>query len=89
VQRLHALGLGDVAEGTVYPALTRLEREGRLSARLVASSSGPPGSTTADRRRTRGAHRRSQAWNRLTSIVDETLSRPLPAEPSGPAVAAN
>jgi PadR family transcriptional regulator, regulatory protein PadR len=41
VQRLHAIGLTDVLEGTVYPALTRLEREGRLSSRLVPSSSGP------------------------------------------------
>ena len=41
VQRLHEIGLSDVLEGTVYPALSRLEREGRLSARLVASSSGP------------------------------------------------
>lgn len=41
VQRLHAAGLTDVLEGTVYPALTRLEREGRVSSRLVASTSGP------------------------------------------------
>ena len=41
VQRLHATGLTDVLEGTVYPALSRLEREGRLSSRLVPSSSGP------------------------------------------------
>ena len=41
VQRLHLLGLTDVLEGTVYPALSRLEREGRLRSRLVASPSGP------------------------------------------------
>ena len=41
VQRLHELGLPDVAPGTVYPALARLERERRLSARLVASDEGP------------------------------------------------
>ena len=41
VQRLHAIGLTGILEGTVYPALTRLEREGSLSTRLVASSSGP------------------------------------------------
>ena len=38
VQRLHEIGLSDVLEGTVYPALARLEREGRVSARLVAST---------------------------------------------------
>lgn len=41
VQRLHAVGLSDILEGTVYPALARLEREGRVSARLVSSKAGP------------------------------------------------
>src|SRR3712207_3282907 len=41
VQRLHALGLNGIADGTVYPALSRLEREGRLTTRLVSSRSGP------------------------------------------------
>jgi PadR family transcriptional regulator PadR len=90
VQRLHALGLADVAEGTVYPALTRLEREGRLTARLVASSSGPARKyyrpTVAGREALAAG---AEAWNHLTSIVDETLSRPLPAEPSGPAIASH
>ena len=41
VQRLREVGLADILEGTVYPALSRLEREGRVSARLVSSPSGP------------------------------------------------
>ena len=41
VQRLHEIGLTDVLEGTVYPALARLEREARVSARLVSSNAGP------------------------------------------------
>ena len=41
VQRLHTIGLGGALEGTVYPALSRLERERRLTTRLVASNSGP------------------------------------------------
>jgi PadR family transcriptional regulator, regulatory protein PadR len=41
VQRLRGVGLSEISEGTVYPALSRLEREVRISARLVASSSGP------------------------------------------------
>jgi PadR family transcriptional regulator, regulatory protein PadR len=40
VQRLHEIGLADVLEGIVHPALARLEREGRVSTRLV-SSNGP------------------------------------------------
>ena len=41
VQRLQGLGLASISEGSVYPALARLEREGRLEARLIASSAGP------------------------------------------------
>jgi PadR family transcriptional regulator PadR len=41
VTRVHALGLDDVPDGSIYPALTRLEREGHLKSRLVPSSSGP------------------------------------------------
>ena len=41
VTRLQDVGLADIATGTVYPVLTRLEREGLISSRLVASSSGP------------------------------------------------
>ena len=59
VQRLHGVGLDGVLEGTVYPALSRLEREGRVSTRLVASSSGAQ-VLPADGvrlRRARGRHR--------------------------------
>src|SRR3954454_18426567 len=41
VQRIRAAGLSDIAEGSVYPALARLEREGSVESRLVASTSGP------------------------------------------------
>jgi PadR family transcriptional regulator len=41
VTRVHALGFNDVPDGSIYPALTRLEREGHLESRLVPSSSGP------------------------------------------------
>ena len=41
VVRLQHLGFDDLAEGTVYPALTRLESQGLLESHLVRSSSGP------------------------------------------------
>lgn len=41
VVRLQDLGFDDLAEGTVYPALTRLESRGFLASRLVPSTSGP------------------------------------------------
>ncbi|WP_420115193.1 PadR family transcriptional regulator [Pseudactinotalea sp.] len=41
VTRLREAGLEGIAPGTVYPTLTRLEREGKLTSRLVPSQSGP------------------------------------------------
>lgn len=41
VTRLQDDGLDDIAPGTVYPVLTRLEREGLVASRLVPSPSGP------------------------------------------------
>lgn len=41
VVRLRDAGFPDLAEGTVYPALSRLEAAGLLSSRLERSASGP------------------------------------------------
>lgn len=41
VTRLQTTGFPDLTEGTVYPALTRLEREGFLDSYLLRSDSGP------------------------------------------------
>lgn len=41
VTRLRDAGLDGIGTGTVYPVLSRLEREGLLTSRLEASSSGP------------------------------------------------
>ncbi|MBF0689537.1 MAG: PadR family transcriptional regulator [Cellulomonas sp.] len=38
---LRGAGLDDLSTGTLYPVLTRLERDGLLISRLVASASGP------------------------------------------------
>lgn len=85
VQRLQAAGLPDVLEGTVYPALSRLEREGRVSARLVSSSSGPA------RKYYRPTPAGYQAladgtatWTRHTAIVEAVLTRALPDAPAHP-----
>lgn len=71
VTRLRAGGLTDVSTGTVYPILTRLEREGAIASRLVASPSGPARkyyAPTPD-----GATRLTEglaAWRDLTDVVD-------------------
>ena len=41
VERLREGGLGDVAEGTVYPALARVERSGFVETYHVPSDRGP------------------------------------------------
>jgi PadR family transcriptional regulator PadR len=85
VQRLHELGLASIADGTVYPALARLEREGRITARLVASRSGPA----------RKYYRPTDAgyaalvsgaasWRALADVVTPLLSRPVPDHPAAP-----
>ncbi len=82
VQRLQGAGFADVLEGTVYPALARLEREGRLASRLVASSSGP---ARKYYRLTAAGHEALAAgaagWARHVASVDAVLSRPLSAAP--------
>lgn len=78
-QRLQAAGFADVLEGTVYPALTRLEREGRLATRLVASSSGPARKyyrLTDEGRQALESGR--EQWNRHVAAVQAVLSRPIP-----------
>ena len=82
VQRLHAMGLTGILEGTVYPALARLEREGRLTTRLVASSSGP---ARKYYRPTKAGYEALAAgtwsWTALAEIVTDQLAQPIPTDP--------
>ena len=82
VTRLQAAGLTDIATGTVYPALTRLEREGLISSRLVASPSGPARKyyvpTSAG---TEHLERAVADWRSLTHTVETVLDRTGPARP--------
>lgn len=76
VTRLQADGLGNIAAGTVYPVLARLEREDLITSRLVASSSGParkyylPTAAGAAE-----LTRSTRAWRQLTISVTATLGR--------------
>jgi PadR family transcriptional regulator, regulatory protein PadR len=82
VQRLHEIGLADILEGTVYPALSRLEREGRVSARLVSSNAGP---ARKYYRLTLVGYEAlatgTASWASLADVVNSVLNRPVPAEP--------
>jgi PadR family transcriptional regulator PadR len=82
VQRLHEIGLTEVLEGTVYPALSRLEREGRLRARLVSSNAGPARkyyrpTAAGYEALTEG----TASWKALADVVGDVLRRPIPTEP--------
>ena len=82
VQRLHAVGLSDVLEGTVYPALARLEREGRVRSRLVASHTGPARKYYRPTPAGYGALEAGAAdWTSFVTVVEAVLRRPVPAEP--------
>jgi PadR family transcriptional regulator, regulatory protein PadR len=80
VQRLHGLGLHGIADGTIYPALARLEREGRVTTRLIASRSGP---ARKYYRPTAAGYAAladgSAGWRALAEVVERVLSRPVPA----------
>ncbi len=92
VTRLQALGFDDLAEGTVYPALTRLESKGFLSSRLVPSGSGPARKyyrPTAEGELELA--RATESWHELRSNVDRVMrfddvSTPVdpPSESSAP-----
>jgi PadR family transcriptional regulator, regulatory protein PadR len=86
VGRLRDLGLDGIAEGTVYPALARLEREGRVAARLIASRSGPARKYYRPTKAGYSALADSTAnWLALADAVTPVLSGPLPPEPAPPA----
>jgi PadR family transcriptional regulator PadR len=78
VLRLHELGLSDLTEGTVYPALSRLESRALLGSRLVPSVSGPARkyyelTTTGAEELARGV----AAWESLAGTVHDILSPPM------------
>jgi PadR family transcriptional regulator PadR len=81
VVRLHERGFTELAEGTVYPALSRAEQSGWIDAVLVPSEKGPARKyykiTPAgndERRRAR------DAWERLAQLVDAFAADPRQPE---------
>ncbi|TFD62200.1 PadR family transcriptional regulator [Cryobacterium suzukii] len=74
VVRLQGAGFTELTEGSVYPALTRLESAGLLDSRLVRSTTGPARKyynvTTAGQSE---AARALDAWVTLIANVDRVL----------------
>lgn len=76
VTRLQTDGLTDIAAGTVYPVLNRLEREGHISSRLVASASGPARKYYVPTRQGRATlHTALEGWHQLNQTVQSVLDR--------------
>ena len=74
VGSVRALGLTDVAEGSIYPALARLERDGLLLSRRASQPGGPPRKyyrPSAKGRQELAA--RTRAWVGLVAAVDPLL----------------
>lgn len=80
VTRLQAAGLTDIATGTVYPVLARLERDGLVDTRLVQSSSGPARRyyvpTATGRTALREGHQTWTAFSRMVSGMLDHLEPP-------------
>lgn len=74
VVRLRELGFDGLNEGTVYPALARIESKGWLSSRLVASSSGPARKYYRITRAGQTELRRSErSWREMVDVVEEAM----------------
>lgn len=74
VVRLRDQGFGELSEGTVYPALTRLEAQGLLTSRLVRSQSGPARKYYATTPSGIAEMREAQAqWLELVAAVQHTI----------------
>lgn len=76
VTRLQAAGLAGITTGTVYPTLSRLEREGKLTSHLVPSPSGPARKyyrpTPAGVAHVRDA---LTAWDALAAVVSTVVAQ--------------
>jgi PadR family transcriptional regulator len=79
-KRLRARGLSIVAEGSIYPLLGRLEREGLVETYRAASDGGPPRKYyRPSREGQRALAAGVSEWRAARDAVDAVL-RPIDAE---------
>lgn len=82
VVRLQRIGLSEFATGTVYPVLSRLEQDGSLTSRLVASTAGPARKYYALSPAGEAALELATArWHALSAIVQTGLTATPAEEP--------
>lgn len=78
IERLAELGL-EVTTGLVYPLLSRLERDGLVSTRLVSSPSGPPRKYFALTPAGATAHAAAkEQWRVVAAAVQHVIEREHP-----------
>jgi len=74
VERMRAYGFDDIAEATVYPILTRLEKKGALQSERRLSTKGPPRKYYALTDAGRDALARfEESWSETAAIVGRVL----------------
>ena len=73
-RRLRERGLATVGEGSIYPLLGRLEREGLVETKRVASNGGPPRKYyAASRAGTKALAAGLAEWRSARDAVDAVL----------------
>jgi len=71
---VRAAGLTQVPEGSIYPTLSRLERDGHLSARMIRTQSGPARKyLSLSPSGERFMEERSRAWHSLAAVIGPLL----------------
>jgi len=74
VVRLQQCGFDGLLEGSIYPALTRLEAKGLLESRLVRSRSGPARKYYHPTKTGKAElARSSEAWSNLIANVNRVM----------------
>ena len=74
--RLSRAGLGEVAYGTVYPLITRLDRLGLLDHDVEASPAGPPRRVyRPSEAGIASLHRWAEQWRATTDAVTDLLDQ--------------
>lgn len=75
VTKLRTRGLDLAGEGSIYPILSRLQRQGMVESYLVQSSEGPARKYYRMTDRGRGSLSRwREEWDRFRDSVDEVLA---------------
>lgn len=81
MEYLRAVGFRDMAEGTIYPLLMRLEKQGNISAALLPSPLGPKRKYfTITESGKQYLESFEACWNQLFQAVSHIMKTEVPAD---------